>query len=277
MWVQTMFASADTYASRSARDTPLELPDAASLQEAFRGRKSERPSRTAGTSVRKLRTAYEAVKAAGDFAAALVLLVLTAPVLLAIMALVRLTSSGPALYSQVRLGKGGRPFRIWKFRTMTHDCERHSGVRWSTRGDPRVTPLGRVLRATHLDELPQLWNILRGDMSLIGPRPERPEFATQLEKVIPHYRERLRVRPGVTGLAQVQLPPDSDVEGVRRKVACDLVYIRHLSFWLDLRITALTVFHVFGLPCHGLCRLLLRGLGRAQGEVVHLAVGATRR
>jgi lipopolysaccharide/colanic/teichoic acid biosynthesis glycosyltransferase len=272
-----MFAGADTYASRSAQDTPLELPAADSLHKAFRRRTAERTPRPADVSVRTSRTLYEAVKAAGDFVAALVLLVLTAPLMLAILVLVRLTSSGPALYSQVRLGKGGRPFRIWKVRTMTHDCERHSGVRWSTRGDPRVTPLGRILRATHLDELPQLWNILRGDMSLIGPRPERPEFATQLEKVIPHYRDRLLVRPGVTGLAQVQLPPDSDVDGVRRKVACDLAYIHHLSFWLDLRITALTVFHVFGLPCHGLCRLLLRSLGRAQGEGIHLAVGAAQR
>jgi lipopolysaccharide/colanic/teichoic acid biosynthesis glycosyltransferase len=277
MWVQTMFAGTDTFALRSTQETALDLPAVAGRHETLLDWEPWKPPRPAGPSIRPPGLVYEAVKAACDRAAALVLLVLTAPALLAIMVLVRLTSSGPALYSQVRLGKGGRPFRIWKIRTMTHDCERHSGVRWSTRGDSRVTPLGRVLRATHLDELPQLWNILRGDMSLIGPRPERPEFATKLEKVIPHYRDRLLVRPGVTGLAQVQLPPDSDVDGVRRKVACDLAYIRHLSFWLDLRITALTIFHVFGLPCHGLCRLLLRGLGRGQGEGINLAVGAARR
>ncbi len=277
MWVQTMFAGADTFASRSTQETTLDLPAAPGRPETVIDWEPWKASRPVGPSLRPPGPVYEVVKAACDRVAALVLLVLTAPMMLAIMALVRLTSSGPALYSQVRLGKGGRPFRIWKMRTMTHDCERHSGICWATRGDPRVTPLGRVLRATHLDELPQLWNILRGDMSLIGPRPERPEFATKLEKVIPHYRDRLLVRPGVTGLAQVQLPPDCDVDGVRRKVACDLAYIRHLSFGLDLRIMALTVFHVFGLPCHGLCRLLLRGLGRGQGEGICLAVGAAQR
>jgi lipopolysaccharide/colanic/teichoic acid biosynthesis glycosyltransferase len=273
MWAQTMVAGVDMSASEFTRD----LPATSAGQETVLGRGCRRSSRLVGPPAPLPATVYDAVKATIDFTAALILLVLTAPVLLTLMAFVRLTSPGPALYSQVRLGKGGRPFRIWKLRSMTHDCERHSGALWATRGDPRVTPLGRVLRATHLDELAQLWNILRGDMSLIGPRPERPEFATKLEKVIPHYRDRLLVRPGVTGLAQVQLPPDSDVDSVRRKVACDLAYIRHLSFWLDLRITALTVFHVFGLPCHGLCRLLLRGLGRVGGEGFQLAVGAARR
>ncbi len=272
-----MFAAADLHASPSAPETRGDLPALATREGSPHGWGREGGQRSAGAPVGPPHTDYESVKAACDFAVAVVLLVVTAPLMLAIMALVRLTSRGPALYSQVRLGKGGRPFRIWKIRTMTHDCERGSGARWSLKGDPRVTPLGRILRATHLDELPQLWNILRGDMSLIGPRPERPEFVIQLEKVIPHYRERLRVRPGVTGLAQVQLPPDSDVDGVRRKVACDLAYIRHLSFWLDLRIVALTVFHLFGLPCHGLCRLLLRGLGRVGGENLTLALGGAHR
>jgi lipopolysaccharide/colanic/teichoic acid biosynthesis glycosyltransferase len=177
------------------------------------------------------------------------------------MALVKLTSRGPALYSQVRLGKNGRPFRIYKIRTMAHNCEDRSGARWSTPGDPRVTAVGRVLRATHLDELPQLWNILRGDMSLVGPRPERPEFVVKLEKGIPQYRDRLQVRPGVTGLAQVQLPPDSDLDSVRRKVACDLTYIGNLGAWLDVCILTVTVLHLFGIPCHSLCRRLLPAVG----------------
>ena len=106
----------------------------------------------------------------------------------------------------MRLGKNGRPFRLHKIRTMRHDCEKATGPRWAVPGDPRITPLGRFLRQTHLDELPQLWNVLRGEMSLVGPRPERPEFVPDLEQAIPHYRDRLLVRPGVTGLAQVQLP-----------------------------------------------------------------------
>jgi lipopolysaccharide/colanic/teichoic acid biosynthesis glycosyltransferase len=198
-----------------------------------------------------------------DFVVGLLLVLPAAPILLLCAVLVKLTSRGPVFYSQVRLGKDGKPFRIYKIRTMEHNCEHRSGIRWSTAGDPRVTFVGRILRATHLDELPQLWNILRGDMSLIGPRPERPEIVEQLEKAIPDYRDRLLVRPGVTGLAQIQLPPDTDLESVRRKVACDRSYIRHLSWWLDLRILALTALHVFGVPCHGLCRLLLPSATRA--------------
>jgi lipopolysaccharide/colanic/teichoic acid biosynthesis glycosyltransferase len=203
------------------------------------------------------------VKGAVDFLVALVLLVPAAPVLMICTLLVKLTSRGPAFYSQVRLGKGGRPFWIYKIRTMVHNCEHQSGIRWSTAGDPRVTSVGRFLRATHLDELPQLWNILRGEMSLVGPRPERPEIVGHLEAVVPGYRDRLLVRPGVTGLAQIQLPPDTDLKSVRNKVACDRRYIRRVGAWLDIRIIALTVLHVFGVPCHRLCRLLLPTTTRA--------------
>jgi lipopolysaccharide/colanic/teichoic acid biosynthesis glycosyltransferase len=273
-----MFVRPDSHAdSRSLQDTPLEIPDLANLQESFRGWRADRPHRPAFVPVRTPGTFYEVVKPTLDAALALVLLVLTAPVVLLVMALVRLTSPGPALYSQVRLGKGGRPFRIWKIRTMQHNCEGRTGARWSVPGDPRVTPLGRFLRASHLDELPQLWNILRGDMSLIGPRPERPEIVARLEKAIPQYRNRLAVRPGVTGLAQVQLPPDADVDDVRRKVAADLAYIGHLVWWLDLRIAALTALHLFGIPCHRLCRLLLPAAGRVPAESRVVLAGGPHR
>src|SRR5207253_4196733 len=142
----------------------------------------------------------------------------------------------PVFYSQIRLGRGGKPFAIYKIRTMTHNCEKVSGAQWSTPGDARITPVGRFLRKTHLDELPQLWNVLRADMSLVGPRPERPEFVPKLEHALPRYRDRLAVRPGVSGLAQVQLPPDTDLASVRRKLAHDLFYVERMSFWLDLRI-----------------------------------------
>ena len=137
----------------------------------------------------------------------------------------RLTSPGPAIYTQKRLGKDGVPFTIYKLRTMRHDCERATGPRWAARRDSRVTPVGRVLRALHLDELPQFWNVLRGDMSLVGPRPERPEIAAVLTQSIPDYPLRLAVRPGLTGLAQVQFPADTDLESVRRKLDADLRYI----------------------------------------------------
>ena len=193
-------------------------------------------------------TYYRLLKGCLDFVVAAVLLVLTAPLILALGVLVKLTSPGPVFYSQVRLGRGGRPFRIYKLRTMRHDCERESGPRWATRNDPRVTPLGRFLRLSHLDELPQLWNILRGDMSLVGPRPERPEFVRNLERHIPLYAERLRVRPGVTGLAQVHLPPDTDLDSVRRKMAYDYFYTRQTSIWLDVRLILVTALQVLGVP-----------------------------
>lgn len=182
----------------------------------------------------------------GDFLIAAVLLVLALPFIGLAALLVKLTSRGPVLYSQTRLGLNGRQFKIYKIRTMIRNCEHVSGPCWSTPGDPRITPVGQFLRATHIDELPQLWNVLRGEMSLVGPRPERPEFAHSLEALIPLYGERLIVRPGVTGLAQVQFPPDSDLEGVRGKLAYDLHYIQQVSFWLDLKIIVATGLKVFG-------------------------------
>ncbi len=192
-----------------------------------------------------------------DVAGALALLALAGPVMLLAALLVKLTSRGPAFYSQTRLGLHGRPFTLYKIRSMHHDCERQSGPRWCRPGDPRVMPLGRFLRKTHLDELPQLWNVLRGEMSLVGPRPERPEFVPQLERAIPRYRDRLLVPPGLTGLAQVQLPPDSDLESVRVKLAYDLWYVQRHSLWLDLRIAFATAFHLAGLRWHLVRRLLL--------------------
>ncbi|MBV8228496.1 MAG: sugar transferase [Planctomycetaceae bacterium] len=200
---------------------------------------------------------YALCKATGDIIAAIVLFILTAPLMVLSMILVKLTSRGPVIYSQTRLGRGGRPFTIYKIRTMLHDSEAKTGPRWSTADDPRITPVGRFLRRTHLDELPQLYNILRGEMSLMGPRPERPEFVAQLERAIPRYRERLVVRPGVTGLAQVHLPPDTDLNSVRRKLVCDLFYIAQLGFWLDLRILVCTALGLLGIP-YATSRKILR-------------------
>jgi lipopolysaccharide/colanic/teichoic acid biosynthesis glycosyltransferase len=203
------------------------------------------------------RSWYLRCKVVVEFLTAAALLVLTAPLILLSALLVKLTSQGPAFYTQTRLGRSGRPYTIYKLRTMTNNCERQSGVRWATANDPRITPLGRFLRKSHLDELPQLWNVLKGDMSLVGPRPERPEFVPALEKAFPHYRQRLLVRPGVTGLAQIQLPADTDLESVRRKLAYDLFYVRHASLWLDLRILAGTAFKMVGTPFPFLRKLFL--------------------
>jgi lipopolysaccharide/colanic/teichoic acid biosynthesis glycosyltransferase len=202
-------------------------------------------------------TRYLACKRAAELVVAGLLLVLTAPLMLLAVVVIKLTSRGPAIYSQTRVGRFGRPYTIYKLRTMAHDCERLTGPQWATAGDPRITRLGRFLRRTHLDELPQLWNVIRGDMSLVGPRPERPEFVGPLAKAVPHYRARLLVRPGVTGLAQVQLPADTDLASVRRKLAYDLYYVRHVGPWLDLRIVLGTGLKMLGVP-FGVLRVLFR-------------------
>jgi lipopolysaccharide/colanic/teichoic acid biosynthesis glycosyltransferase len=194
------------------------------------------------------KTLYPYFKAAVDWLIALALLVLTAPLILLAAILVKLTSLGPAIYKQTRVGRNGRLFTILKIRTMVNNCESATGPRWSFPGDPRVTWLGWLLRVSHLDELPQLVNVLRGDMSLIGPRPERPEFLPNLYKAIPGYQERLAVRPGVSGLAQVTLPADTSLTSVRLKLAHDLYYIRKLNLWLDLRILLCTALYSVGVP-----------------------------
>jgi lipopolysaccharide/colanic/teichoic acid biosynthesis glycosyltransferase len=177
---------------------------------------------------------------------AIVVLAITWPLILGLMALVRFTSPGPAIYSQLRVGRHGRTFRIYKIRSMPHNVEHRTGAVWASPQDNRATWVGRWLRALHLDELPQLVNVIRGDMSLVGPRPERPEFTHRLAREIPGYLRRLDVRPGITGLSQVNLPPDSDVSSVRRKVVLDTRYVERQSAWLDVRIIAATLFCPLG-------------------------------
>jgi lipopolysaccharide/colanic/teichoic acid biosynthesis glycosyltransferase len=189
-------------------------------------------------------TWYTSCKRIVDVLMALTMFLVAGPLILLTALLVKLTSRGPAFYSQTRAGRGGKPFTIWKLRSMYQDAEQRSGAVWAQKVDPRVTPLGRFLRRSHLDELPQLWNVLKGDMSLIGPRPERPEFVHKLEQVIPRYRERMLVLPGVTGLAQIHLGPDIDLPDVERKLAFDLYYIKTLSFWNDVKIFVGTAVHI---------------------------------
>ncbi len=199
-----------------------------------------------------------------DYAVAAVLFAILWPLILILMGLISITSQGSPLYRQRRLGRHGRTFVIFKLRTMYHDCERVGGIRWSNPGDPRVTPLGRILRKTHLDELPQLWNVLKGEMSLVGPRPERPEIVAQIENALPEYRWREALKPGITGLAQLRLPPDSDLDGVRHKLAYDLCYLRGASMWLDLRIILGTALKVLCIPTGRICWVL--GLPRIPAE-----------
>ncbi len=226
--------------------------------------------------LRCLSPATRAAKRLLDIVVATTMLVLLAPVLLLVGVAVRLTSRGPVIFRQTRVGLNlrdepvssddrrsthydvpeclerrsgrdrrasenyGRPFTLYKFRTMRVDAEKN-GAQFATQSDPRVTPIGRFLRKTRLDELPQLWNVLRGEMSLVGPRPERPEFIEQLSEEIPDYLNRLGLKPGLTGPAQVINGYDNDIEGFRRKVALDLLYLQNCCLVNDLKILLRTV------------------------------------
>jgi sugar transferase (PEP-CTERM system associated) len=168
-------------------------------------------------------------------------LVLALPLLPLIMLAVRLDSRGPIFYTQARVGKGGRIFNVVKFRTMRADAEALGGPQWAANNDPRVTRVGKFLRTSRLDEIPQMWCVLKGDMAFVGPRPERPEFVEMLSKEIPYYGVRHMVRPGVTGWAQVKYKYGSTVADSREKLQYDLFYIKNASIGLDLAIMFLTV------------------------------------
>ena len=203
---------------------------------------AERPTRTHART-----PAYICCRQLPERLLASVLLLISLPLLFVLMALVRLFSRGPAIYSQTRVGLHGRLFIMHKLRTMRSDAEMMTGPVWSPPDDPRVTNFGRWLRKMHLDELPQLINVMRGEMSLVGPRPERPEFTQQLALVIPNYLDRLQVLPGVSGLAQINLPPDLDLNSVRQKLILDLEYVNSATIWLDLRILLCTAARFLGM------------------------------
>ena len=190
---------------------------------------------------------------------ALIALVVLAPVLLLVALVVKLSSRGPIFYLQTRVGLdrrwnetsalynrraqdlGGRVFTIYKFRSMYTDAERHGKAVWATRNDPRVTPVGKVLRKTRLDELPQLINVLKGDMNIVGPRPERPSIFVRLREDIDGYAMRQRAKPGITGWAQINQSYDSCIEDVKKKVEYDLEYLQNQSLWEDVKIMAKTI------------------------------------
>lgn len=209
---------------------------------------------------------YPPVKVTLEWLLALCLMVIAAPLMLLLGGLVKLTSAGPAYYAQTRLGLHGRTFRMLKLRTMAENAESGTGPVWARVNDARVTSIGRVLRLTHLDELPQLWNVVRGEMSLIGPRPERPELALRIERKVPGFHQRLRVRPGITGLAQMLLaaddPDDQEMICVRMKLSHDLCYIRRMSPMLDLRIAICTPCYFIAAAIKSVGTGLLKGYGK---------------
>jgi lipopolysaccharide/colanic/teichoic acid biosynthesis glycosyltransferase len=184
---------------------------------------------------------YERGKRAVDVVGALTLLVVASPLMSGVALAIKATSPGPILIRQRRLTAGGREFTLLKFRSMNHHAERVSGATFAVSDDKRVTPVGKIIRTTRLDELPQLINVLLGDMSLIGPRPERPEMAQELGERIRGFHRRLGVKAGLTGLAQVLQGYPDDVDGYRRKLGLDMLYIRKQGFALDLWIALRTI------------------------------------
>jgi exopolysaccharide biosynthesis polyprenyl glycosylphosphotransferase len=180
------------------------------------------------------------LKRLGDLATATALLAICLPVIALAALLIKVDDGGPVFYSQIRTGLYGEPFRIWKLRSMQTRSER-DGAQWASRDDPRITRIGHWLRRLRLDELPQLINVIKGDMSLIGPRPERPELETSLEQIIPHYRVRHWIRPGLSGWSQVSFPYGASTEDSRIKLSFDLYYLRNFSVALDFLILLKTI------------------------------------
>jgi exopolysaccharide biosynthesis polyprenyl glycosylphosphotransferase len=187
---------------------------------------------------------YDPLKRAAEFVGALVIGIVLLPFEIIIALLVALTSRGPVIYKQIRVGEKGKEFTLYKFRTMRVDAEKN-GAQWAAKNDARTTPIGGILRASHLDELPQLWNIVRDDLSFVGPRPERPEFVAKLEARIPYYEARLFIKPGVTGWAQIHHRADLTDEDVAEKLQYDIYYLKNRSPILDSTIILKTLKSLF--------------------------------
>jgi exopolysaccharide biosynthesis polyprenyl glycosylphosphotransferase len=175
-----------------------------------------------------------------DFGLSSFILLITSPVIAITALAIRLDSSGPVFFRQERVGKDGNIFTLWKFRSMYENAECNGAV-WAEKNDSRITRVGKWIRLLRIDEIPQLWNVFRGEMSLIGPRPERPEFVKELEKQIPYYSTRHAVRPGITGWAQVNYPYGASVEDALIKLEYDLYYIKNMSILLDIKIMLKTI------------------------------------
>jgi exopolysaccharide biosynthesis polyprenyl glycosylphosphotransferase len=191
------------------------------------------------------RPAYDRMKRVLDFALSLIAMIVLAPFALVIAALIRLTSQGPAIFGQERMGKNGHAFVLYKFRTMNTWTGGTDGTpAWTVKNDPRITAFGTFLRATHLDEIPQLWNILRGDISFTGPRPERVELAHQYS-AFPYYEIRHVVQPGLTGWAQINYLASASMDEAKEKLRYDIYYVKNRSFLLDLAIILKTIKYVF--------------------------------
>ncbi len=179
-----------------------------------------------------------------DIILSIIILIISSPVVLLTSIAIKLDSEGPIFFVQERMGQNGKIFKMIKFRSMKKDAEKHTGPVWSVKDDPRVTRVGKIIRKIRIDEIPQFINVLKGDMSIVGPRPERPYFVEKLSQEIPYYKRRLRVRPGITGWAQVKHKYDESIEDVKVKLRYDLFYIENMSIRMDLKILFRTIFVV---------------------------------
>lgn len=202
-----------------------------------------------GMIVRFAKKSFDRFKRYFDLVFAVLALTINLPVLLFAAIFIKLTSKGPVIYTQNRVGRKGKIFKIYKLRSMRLDAEKGTGAVWAKVNDPRITPFGRILRKTHIDEIPQLFNVIKGEMSIVGPRPERPEMVRDLRELIKDYEERLNVTPGITGLAQVLHKYDESIEDVKKKIKYDILYIKKMCLWVDVRIMART------------CTVMLTGKG----------------
>lgn len=194
-----------------------------------------------GWIVQFVRRKFHQFKRIFDVIASVFGLVIAAPVMAFTAILIKMISPGPAFFVQERVGLNGNIFKIYKMRTMKLDAEKHTGPMWAQENDPRLIKCGKIIRKLHIDELPQLVNVVKGEMSIVGPRPERPVFVEKLSNEISDYPKRLKVRPGITGLAQVWHKYDETVQDVRKKVKYDLLYIKEMCFMVDLRILFRTI------------------------------------
>ncbi len=194
-----------------------------------------------------LRRTYNIAKRIMDIIIATISLIILSPLCILTAVLIKLTSKGPIFYTQIRSGKDGKLFKIYKFRTMKINAEKETGPVWARKNDNRITVMGNLLRISRIDEIPQFINVLKGEMSVIGPRPERPVFVEQLKGQISDYTKRLSVKPGITGLAQVHHRYDETITDVRKKVKYDILYIKRICFWTDLRI----ILRTFGVILTG--------------------------
>jgi exopolysaccharide biosynthesis polyprenyl glycosylphosphotransferase len=179
-----------------------------------------------------------------DILISLLILIVSLPVILIFSIAIKIDSNGTVFFKQERIGMNNKIFKIIKFRSMYKDAEKHTGPVWSQKNDPRVTRVGRILRRLRIDEIPQMYNVLKGEMSLVGPRPERPFFVEKLSTEIPYYKRRLKVRPGITGWAQVKHKYDESIEDVKIKLRYDLFYIENMSLRMDIKIMIRTMFVV---------------------------------